>query len=96
MRSVPSADAFVRALASYIERDLAGGRGPIDPDASLFDDGLIDSLKILQLIAFVEHWTGTSIPDSAVVMENFRSVRRIAERFVGASTPGVTASARME
>ena len=53
----------------------------IDADTYLFDDGLVDSLGILTLIAFLELRIGRSIPDQEVVMENFRSVRAIERRF---------------
>ena len=53
----------------------------VQPDTPLFDDGLVDSLKILQLIAFVESKTGRTIPDGEVVMSNFRSVQTIAGHF---------------
>ena len=69
-------------LLDFIRGELLRNRGAtIDVDSYLFDDGLIDSLKILQLIAFVEIETGRSIPDAEVVMEHFRSVRTIARRF---------------
>ena len=53
-----------------------------DADTPLFDDGLVDSLKILHLIAFLETTTGRAIPDREVVMSNFRTVRTIAEHFL--------------
>jgi acyl carrier protein len=69
-------------LLEFVRRDLlTAAAGPIDEDTYLFDEGLVDSLKILQLIAFIEVQTGTTIPDRDVVMENFRSVRTIARRF---------------
>lgn len=53
----------------------------VQADTPLFDDGLVDSLKILQLIAFIEMKTGRTIPDREVVMSNFRSVQTIAGHF---------------
>jgi len=71
----------------FVRRELVGpGAGPIDEETYLFDEGLVDSLKILQLIAFIEMQTGREIPDRDVVMANFRTVRTIARRFgAGAS-----------
>jgi nucleoside-diphosphate-sugar epimerase/acyl carrier protein len=66
---------FVRA------RLLAESQIRVDEDTYLFDAGLVDSLKILQLIAFVEQEIGRSIPDTDVVMRNFRSVRTMARHF---------------
>jgi acyl carrier protein len=81
--SVASApvDRFIDALVDFIQHELSVSTRALDADTYLFD-GVIDSLKILRLIAFVENWTGRTIPDRDVVMKNFRSVRTIAERFV--------------
>ena len=73
---------FEARLLEFVRRELVGaGIGPIDEDTYLFGEGLVDSLKILQLIAFIEVQTGHSIPDRDVVMANFRNVRTIARRF---------------
>ena len=69
-------------MLEFINHELLGdSSGTIELDTPLFNDGLIDSLKILQLIAFIEVTTGRTIPDREVVMENFRTVRNIAQRF---------------
>jgi nucleoside-diphosphate-sugar epimerase/acyl carrier protein len=69
-------------ILDFVSTSLLGGHpGAIDADTYLFDEGLIDSLKILQLIAFIETEIGRTIPDTDVVMANFRSVRTMAERF---------------
>ena len=53
----------------------------VDADTPLFESGLIDSLAILHLIAFVEHATGRNIPLHQVVMKHFRSVSAICAAF---------------
>ena len=53
----------------------------IDADTYLFDDGLVDSLGILRLIAFLELCIGRTIRDEEVVMEHFRSVHAMTRRF---------------
>ena len=69
-------------LLQFVRSDLLRPSDvTIDEDTYLFDDGLIDSLKILLLIAFVEVETGRMIPDRDVVMSNFRTIRTIARRF---------------
>lgn len=52
-----------------------------EPDTPLFEDGWIDSFKILKLIAYVELLTGREIPDEEIVMKNFRTVNTIVEYF---------------
>jgi len=69
-------------LLQFVRSDLLRPSDvTIDEDTYLFDDGLIDSLKILLLIAFVEVETGRMIPDRDVVMSHFRTIRTIARRF---------------
>lgn len=58
----------------------------VDEETALFEEGVIDSLRILDLIAFVERATGTAVPDSAVRLANFRSIRAIATAFGGNAT----------
>lgn len=73
---------FNERLLAFIRRELIRDRAiVIDEDTYLFDEGLIDSLKLLQLIAFVEVETGRLIPDREIVMEHFRTVRAMAARF---------------
>jgi acyl carrier protein len=55
--------------------------GPITADCLLFENGTLDSLSILHVLAFIEHLTGGPVPDEMIVPENFRSARRIAETF---------------
>ena len=69
-------------ILAFIRRELlADRRVEIDEATYLFDDGLIDSLKILQLIAFLEVETDRTIPDREIVMEHFRTVNAMAARF---------------
>ena len=53
----------------------------VQADTPLFATGLLDSLSILHLLAFVEQYTGRTIPDHLVVMKNFHSAAAIAETF---------------
>jgi acyl carrier protein len=62
-------------LAEYITRELGKGRTTtVGLDDDLLGSGVIDSLGILQLVAFVEDQFGIQIPDEDVVLENFQSV----------------------
>jgi acyl carrier protein len=69
-------------LLSYINGELL-----TDPtrrataDTPLFEDGWIDSLKILKLIACVELMIGRNIPDEEIVMKNFQTVTVIVDHF---------------
>jgi acyl carrier protein len=67
---------FVNGMRPEVDPPLA-----VDPETALFEDRVINSLRILDLIAFVEEATGSRIPDAAVRLENFRTVRAIVEAF---------------
>jgi methoxymalonate biosynthesis acyl carrier protein len=56
-------------------------RGEIDlkPDESLFASGIIDSLKLFELIAFIEKSFAISMNMSEVTVENFDSVNSIVK-----------------
>jgi acyl carrier protein len=74
------------ALLRFVREDLLRGRDvAIGPDTYLFEDGVVDSLGILTLIAFVEQQCGRTIPDGEIVMEHFRNIRAIARHFESAS-----------
>ena len=55
----------------------------ITVDTRLFEDRIIDSLRILELIAFLQSALGRKIPDSQIVLANFRSISTIARVFTG-------------
>jgi acyl carrier protein len=74
--------ALGHAVLTFVHEDLLKGRDvPVDADTYLFDQGIVDSLGILRLIAFLELQIGRSIDDREVVMEHFRTVRAIEGRF---------------
>jgi acyl carrier protein len=73
----------VERLLKFVNDNLlAGSEKKAGPDTPLFDDGWIDSLKVLQLIAFVEIQSGRRIPDEMIVMDRFRTVGEIVRNFL--------------
>ena len=52
----------------------------VDRDTRLFEDGYMNSLRILDLIAVVEKTLGRRIPDRAVRLANFRTIATIVQR----------------
>lgn len=77
-------DAFIKDTVDWINRRLAPSGFVVRPTTALFEDGLIDSIRILRLIAWTERAIGRQIPDEQIRMDNFRDVMRIAETFVEA------------
>ena len=74
-------ERFISELVAWLERRLAPPGITITRTTVLFEGRLIDSVRILDLIAWVERATEQQIPDSRIVMDNFRTAERIAEVF---------------
>ena len=50
----------------------------VGDDESFLASGIIESLGIMQIVAFVESEFGVAVPDADLVPENFDSINRIA------------------
>ncbi len=68
-------------IEKFIKQEIMLGGGPekIDPSESLIDTGILDSLGLLRLIAFVEEAFGVEIEDEEVLPANFQSVEAIKQ-----------------
>jgi acyl carrier protein len=75
-------EEFVNQMVVWLNGELAPKGVRIDADTPLFATRLLDSLKVLELIAFTEQAIGRPIPDSHIRMDNFQTVARIATVFV--------------
>lgn len=82
--SAPAArERFVADTVAWLNRKFAPPGVRITPATPLFADGLINSIRILEIIAWVEVAIGRRIPDVQIRMDNFRTVHRIADVFLG-------------
>ena len=75
-------DRFAEHMVQWLNRRFARPGVVITETTPLFAGGLIDSIRILELIAWTEHAIGHSIPDASIRMDNFATVGRIADVFV--------------
>lgn len=57
----------------------------MDPDESLLETGIIDSMVMVGLIAFIEERFGFRVEEDDMVPENFETLNRIA-RYVSRNT----------
>ncbi len=86
-KAPPAAATFKAGIVQFISDVLPGicgkprERFDVDGTTPLFESGLIDSLAIIHLIAFVEQTTGRTIPPRMVVMKYFRCVDAICGAF---------------
>lgn len=66
----------VSVVASHVAKS-PGLNAPIDADTSLYDNGLIDSFGVLEVIAAIETAAGVPIPDGALAPDDFESPRTL-------------------
>ena len=57
----------------------AARKAAINPDTDLIEDGILDSIAVLDLICFLEQRFKVSFPVEEFVPENFRNATAIAE-----------------
>ncbi len=79
-------DPFAPALVAWLNQKFAPAGAAIAADTPLFQGGLINSIRILEIIAWVERAIGRQIADREIRMDNFASARRIAEVFDNGGT----------
>ncbi|MEO0693220.1 MAG: acyl carrier protein [Pseudomonadota bacterium] len=66
----------ISRIRDFIVAKLLNGRA-VGDDENLLLSGLIDSLGVFELIAFLEKSFGLTIPLDEVVLENFTSIDTI-------------------
>jgi acyl carrier protein len=63
-----------KELLRFVNESLLRGEGDVQPDTSLIDLGIVDSVGLMELMGFLEERTGVRIPDHYVNPDNFQSV----------------------
>lgn len=73
---------FVHRMLAWLNEEVAPRGVSVNAETPLFSTRLLDSLRVLELIAFTEQAIGQAIPDSHIRMDNFQTVARIAAVFL--------------
>lgn len=73
---------YIDKLITFIQEDLASDSQEITADTKLFEERIISSMNILDLISFIEQERGAKIPDDEVVMKNFQTPQKMAHTFL--------------
>lgn len=75
-------------IRTYIAQNIlfSGNAYPYADDASFLDEGIVDSMNVLELVTFVEDTFGVTVADQDIVPDNFDSVSRLAA-YVQSRTP---------
>lgn len=66
-------------IKHFIVENFLFGERELKDDEPLFESGIIDSLGLIKLIAFIEKNFNVSIDISEVMMENFSTLKDIME-----------------
>ena len=71
-------------LTSFFAQDGATRQGAVAvaPDTDIIGQGLVDSLGIFKLIAYVEESFGVTIEPDEVLLENFQTLRALRNLIV--------------
>jgi acyl carrier protein len=65
-------------LVDYIKNDIMRNKSAkLDESEDLLSSGILDSLAILQLVAYIDKTLGIEIPDEDVVYDNFKSINSL-------------------
>jgi len=59
---------------------------PHADEASFLEEGIVDSMGIMELVMFVEEQFGITVEDEELVPDNFDSVRRLSA-YIRAKSP---------
>jgi acyl carrier protein len=66
-------------LKQYIsENILFSDAYPFSDETSFLENGVVDSMNVMELVAYVEETYGVDVADSEIVPANFDSVRSLA------------------
>ena len=71
---------IAKTIRSYLAENIlfSGDTYPYPDEASFLDEGIVDSMNVLELVSFVEAQFSVKVPDSDIVPDNFDSVSRLA------------------
>ncbi len=66
-------------LLAFISSKLLNGTliGDLQADEDLLSSGLVDSMGMMRLIAYIEEETGIQVPPEDMILENFMNVESI-------------------
>jgi len=68
---------ILQELRSFVSEELFGGDLVIEFDDNLLRDGMVDSIGMVRLVAFIEENYQINIPPEDFTIENFQSIKII-------------------
>jgi acyl carrier protein len=79
------------AIKKYLHEEILGGNAEVtvEDEDDLLLSGLVDSIGLMRLIAFLEEEFDVQVPPEEVTIDRFRSVATIAQYLEGRGRPDV-------
>lgn len=68
-----------RMIHDYIVGNFLFDTGDVTDDASLIDEGILDSTGVLEMVLFVEEQLGVTVADDEVLPQNFGSIDALTD-----------------
>ncbi|MFB8104291.1 MULTISPECIES: acetyl xylan esterase [Streptomyces] len=72
-------------VIAWLHEKNPGLDGPIAADEDLIEARLIDSMDFLEFIDLLEEISGATIDLQEVTIDDFRTLTRVGERFLGSA-----------
>jgi acyl carrier protein len=66
-------------LLTHIRENYIEGERSVDPDTSLFRSQILDSMRLVELVGFIEETFHVSVKPMDITLENLDTVSRMVE-----------------
>lgn len=77
---------IIERLREYLAKDVLGGKDiGLDETTPLLEWGIINSLEIVRLLAFIHRQFGIDLPPAELNADNFTNLPSIADMVVGST-----------
>jgi acyl carrier protein len=71
------------------------GVNTVDPHDDLLSSGVIDSMGVMELVAFIQEDLGVQVDDEDIVAENFRTLRALTDLVLAKRQRAMVAARRI-
>lgn len=73
-------EEIASVIREYIAQNIlfSSNNYPYPDEASLLEEGIVDSMNVLELVTFVEEEFGFQVPQEDVVPDNFDSISNLS------------------
>lgn len=77
-------EEIISKLADYVRTELVEDEGrELNEETPLLQWGILDSMGIVNLLAFIEEDFGIEVPDDGVRPEHFETLGKLSDMLVG-------------